>query len=166
MTTRAEELARQFSAANREFIATVDAVSEDDWQNLCPAENWTVGVTAHHVAYGYPLLMDVMQALTNGESRPITMEMIDDLNAEHARTFAGCTKAETLSCLRDDGAKAESAIRGLSDADLEATHDLPLLGSDPVTLEQFVRALFIGHHALHLPSIRSASPSASALHMR
>jgi hypothetical protein len=161
MGNRSELLARQFEAANREFISTVEAVSDEDWTNVCPAETWTVGVTAHHVAYGYPMLIEVQDALVAGESRPITMQMIDELNADHAKQYADCSKEETVRLLREDGERAARSIRSLPDDALDTRHHLPLLGDEPVPLERFINALFIGHHAAHLPSIRDAVPSAS-----
>ncbi len=160
MGNRSEELARQFEQASREFTETVEMISDDDWGKVCPAENWTVGVTAHHVASGYPMLNDVLQALTAGESRPITMDMIHQVNAEHARNHANCTKEETLLILRTEGQNAASAIRSLPDDALDTRHDLPLLGSEPVSLETFIQALYISHHEAHLPSLREAAPSA------
>lgn len=161
MGRRSEELAREFEAANQQFVATIEDVSPEDWTALCPAENWTVGVTAHHVAYDYPILVDVLEALARGESRPLTMEMIDELNANHASQHADCTKAETLELLRQDGAAAAASIRALDDSALDTRHDLPFLGDRPVPLEQFIRTGFIDHHAAHLPSIRVTAPSAT-----
>jgi hypothetical protein len=161
MTDRLDKLARQFEDANREFTETVGSVSDEDWRNLCPAENWTVGVTAHHVASSYSLAVEVLQALAVGEARPVTMKMLDELNAEHALQYAGCTREETVRLLRSDGEKAVGAIRSLSDEALDTRHDLPFLGEQPVRLEQFINSCFIGHQEAHLASIRNAAPSAN-----
>jgi hypothetical protein len=160
MGARSEELARQFEESNQEFIATVELISDEDWNNMCEGENWPVGVTAHHVAYDYPVLTDTMQALAAGESRPLTMEMINDLNAKHAQDHAVCSKEDTLRMLREEGARQAEAIRALEDEDLDRTHDLPLMGPEPVPLHQFISAILIRHHHMHLPSIRAAAPSA------
>jgi hypothetical protein len=39
MAARTERLARQFADANLRFSETVKSVSDEDWRNLCPAEN-------------------------------------------------------------------------------------------------------------------------------
>ena len=45
--------------------------------------------------------------------------MLDEMNAKHAKDFAGCTKADTLA-LHEKGVKAAAAVvRGLGDAQLE-----------------------------------------------
>jgi hypothetical protein len=161
MAARIEFLARQFENASREFTQTVKSVSDEDWKNLCPAENWTVGVTAHHVAVSYEMAIDVLQALAAGEARPVTTRMLDELNAEHASQHADRTREETVRLLRSNGEEATAAIRGLPEEALDSRHDLPFLGDQPVTLEQLVSICFIGHHDAHLPSIRAAAPSAN-----
>ena len=166
MATRTERLAREFEDANQEFTETVQVVSEEDWRNICPAETWTVGVTAHHVADSYELAIDVLQALAAGESRTVTAEMLDELNAEHAVRHAGCTREETVRLLQSNGEKASTAIRSLPDEALDTSHEVPYLGDEPVTLEQFVRICLTGHHGAHLPSIRDAAPSATRTKVR
>jgi hypothetical protein len=163
MGARSEELARQFEQANQEFTDTVAAIPEDEWGNLCPDENWSVGVTAHHVGYDYPILTDTMLALAAGESRPLTGDMIHELNAKHATEHSGCTKQETMQLLQVEGARQAAAIGGLTDEDLDRRHDIPLFGPEPVPLELLITAIMIGHHGMHLPSIRAAAPSARAV---
>jgi hypothetical protein len=47
--------------------------------------------------------------------------MLDEMNARHAREFAGCTKPETIALHREGAAAAAAAVRGLSDAELAET---------------------------------------------
>ena len=49
MSTKAENLAKRFTAFNNEFAAFVESCPEKDWSRLCPGENWPVGVVARHV---------------------------------------------------------------------------------------------------------------------
>ena len=161
MGKRIGRLVREFEDINQEFTETVKSVSDEDWKNICPAENWTVGVTAHHVATSYTLAIDVLQALAAGESRTVTVEMLDEMNAEHAVRYADCTREETVRFLETNGEKAAAAIRGVPDETLDTRHQLPFLGEEPVSLEQFVDICLIGHHWAHLPSIRNAAPSAA-----
>ena len=50
MSARAESLAKQFEARAAEMTATIEKLSEADWKKVTSAEQWSVGVTAHHVA--------------------------------------------------------------------------------------------------------------------
>ena len=166
MAARTEQLAQRFEYSNQRFIATVESISDADWSNVCPAENWTVGVTAHHVGDSYSMAIDVLQALAVGLSRPVTIDMLNELNAEHARKHADCTRDETSRLLRIEGARAAAAIRSLKEESLDTTHFMPFLGNTPVSLEQFVDICLIRHHDAHLPSIRDAAPSASSASYR
>src|SRR6266700_1064092 len=107
MSGRAEELARRFEQANGELIKAVESCSDEQWRKTCSGEQWSVGVTAHHVAVSYGPIAGLVQALTS--------DMLDAGNAEHARQFAGCTKRETVDLLRGGGQAAASTVRGLSD---------------------------------------------------
>jgi hypothetical protein len=93
------------------------------------------------------------------------MQMLDEINAEHALQHADCTRDETVRLLRVDGQKATSAIRSLPDEALDSRHILPFLGDQPTSLEQVISICLIGHHEAHLPSIRNAAPSASRVTM-
>jgi hypothetical protein len=157
MTARTEELARQFEDSSDTFVNAVESVDEQDWNNLCPAENWTVGLTAHHVAYSYPILVDVMRDLAAGIPRPLTYEYINEVNEEHAREFADCGKTETVAKLRQGASETAAALRELDDSALDVRHDLPFLGAEPVTLERFISSVVIAHNRSHLESIRSAA---------
>ena len=49
MGGRAEGLAKRFEQANDDVIATVQNCSDEQWRKTCPGEQWSVGVTAHHI---------------------------------------------------------------------------------------------------------------------
>ena len=95
MSGRAEELAKRSEQANDELIAAVQSRSN---------EQGSVGVTAHHVGTSYGPIAGMVQALATGQPvPPLTAELLDASNAEHARQFAGCTKEETIELLRSGG---------------------------------------------------------------
>jgi hypothetical protein len=158
MGARAEALAERFEAINREFIATVEAASPEDWGRTCQAEDWSVGVTAHHIGVSSGAVAGFVQAIATGqEVPPITKEMIDEGNAQHAVEYATCTKEETLELLRRGGEQAASILRGLSDEQLDRTAVLAAMGGAEVSAQQMTEMVLIGHAENHLQSIRSAS---------
>ncbi|MGH7396540.1 MAG: maleylpyruvate isomerase N-terminal domain-containing protein [Candidatus Rokuibacteriota bacterium] len=120
MSARAESLAKHFEAQAAEMTAVLGKLSDADWKKVTPAEKWSVGVTAHHVAGGHEGLLGIVKTIASGQSIPnFTMAMLDELNAKHAREHAGCTRAETLALHERGAAAAAAAVRALSDAELD-----------------------------------------------
>ncbi len=151
MTERAEALATKFEAANNDLIATVEAASDEQWKTVCAEEGWSVGVVAHHIAGGHPLIAGLVGALASGVDIPaLTMEQIDQSNKEYAVEFASVNKDETLEMLRTGGAAAAVAVRGLSDEQLDRTSTV-MAGAPDMSVEQVIENVLIhsvtGHHA-------------------
>jgi hypothetical protein len=73
------------------------------------------------------------------------MDTLHQMNAEHAKQSADCTKTETLALLRKK--------RGLSDEKLDRS--VPVLGGPPKTAQQMVEQVLIGHMQEHHGSIRA-----------
>jgi hypothetical protein len=152
MAGKGETLARQFDAKVQEATKVIEGLSDADWKKTTAAEKWTVGVVAHHIAMGHAGIAGLVQTVAAGGSNSdFSMKMLDEMNANHARDFAGCTKAETLQLHRDNAAAAAAMVRGLGDVELarsgKAMKDLP-----PMTAEQGVGYL-ISHIDQHVASI-------------
>jgi hypothetical protein len=155
MSTRAETLATEFEARAAELTAVIEGSTDGDWKKVTAAEKWTVGVAAHHVAGGHEQIAGLVRTVASGQSVPnLTMAMIDEANARHAREHAGCTRAETLELHKRGAAAAAALIRGLSDAELDRTGTV-LTGMPPMSAEQAIRRVLIGHVSGHLASIRA-----------
>jgi uncharacterized damage-inducible protein DinB len=154
MGERAQTLANRFDEVNREIISTVDKCSDVKWRAKCAGETWSVGVVAHHVAESHAGIARIIQTLASGQPLPnVTTEMIDQRNAQHAQQHASCTKQETLDLLRKNGDSAAATVRGLSDEQLKLSGTLRM---GPMTAEQVVENILIGHAKGHLASIRAA----------
>jgi prophage DNA circulation protein len=118
MGAKSEPLAKQFEAKVQETMATLEKLGDKDWTKVTEAEKWSVGVTAHHLASTFEPISEIVEAVATGTSKESTMEMIDQLNAKHAKDYANCTKAETIELLKKGAAVAVAVIRGLSDDQL------------------------------------------------
>ena len=154
MGAKSEQLAKQFEAKSRDAMATLEKLSEADWTKVTDAEKWPVGVTAHHLASVLEPVSSMIKAVAAGQAPgDLSMEMLDEMNARHARDFAGCTRAETIDLHRKGSATAAATIRGLSDAEL-ATSGIVLKGVPPMTAEQLVQGALLGHIDEHYGSIR------------
>jgi uncharacterized damage-inducible protein DinB len=120
MAQRAAALAERFEAMNQQLIETVEGCSDAEWRMTTSREGWPVGVVAHHVAAGHTAIAELIRLAATGQPEPaMTLEMLDQANAAHARQHANCTKVETLELLRRNGAAAVTIVRGLTDEELD-----------------------------------------------
>jgi len=157
MGARAEQLASKLDESCREINGVVKRLSDAEWKKVTSAEKWPVGVVAHHVAEGHAGISRLVQNLAKGQPMPhMTMDMIHAGNAKHAKEQANVTKAETLSLLRANGAKAVTIVRGFSDAELERSGTV-LAGMPPMTAAQAIEGILINHVHEHLGSIKATA---------
>jgi uncharacterized damage-inducible protein DinB len=155
MSERTEALATQFERANDALISRIESLTDAQWKAICADEGWTVGVTAHHVAQGHGVITGMAQAIAAGQTLPpMTWEMLNEGNAKHAQEFAGVSKTETLALLRQSGPAAAAAVRSMSDDQLQRSASLM---GNPMTAEQIVQGILIGHVTQHSASIQQAS---------
>ncbi|MCI0890515.1 MAG: DinB family protein [Chloroflexi bacterium] len=156
MAERSEALAAKFEAANNDVIATIEAASDEQWKTVCADEGWSVGVVAHHIGGGHPLIAGLVQGLASGaDIPPLTSEQLDQANAQHANDHANCTKEETLEMLRTGGSTAASAVRGLTDEQLDRSSTV-IAGAPDMTVEQVIENVMIGSVTGHHASIKKA----------
>ena len=86
---------------------------------MTEAEKWPVGVTAHHLASVLEPICAMIKAVAAGQAPgDLSMEMIDEMNARHARDFAGLHPGGDDRAAPEGHATAAATIRGLSDAEL------------------------------------------------
>lgn len=154
MGARAETLAKQFEAKAAEMTKAIGALSDADWKKKTASEQWSVGVTAHHVAGGHEGIASIVRSVAAGQSIPgFTLEKLHEGNAKHAREFAGCTKAETLALHEKGAAAAAATVRALSDAELDRSATV-ITGAPAMTAQQVIENILINHIGEHLGSIR------------
>ncbi len=162
MAERAEALATRFEEANAELAAVIEGCTDAQWRATCKGEGWSVGVTAHHVAFDQDHITKWFTAIATGRPLPPPAEGgLDASNARHAAQYASCTKAETLDLLRAGGVVAARAVRALSDEQLDR-ESLPTPGRPAWTAGGVVERILIGHVVNHMASIRAAIGGQSA----
>ena len=155
MSARAETLAKQFEAQAAEMTTAIEKLTDVDWKKVTTAEKWPVGVTAHHVAGAHEPIAGIVKTVASGQPMPpFSSAALDEMNAKHAKDFAGCTKAETIELHKKGVAAAASTVRGLSDAELDKSGTV-LTGMPAMTAQQVVENVLIGHVKEHLGSIRA-----------
>jgi PhnB protein len=154
---KSEGLAKQLEAKAAEALATLERLTDGDWKKVTQAEKWTVGVTAHHIAGVLEPICGMIETIASGRSpEPFSPRAIDEMNARHARDYAGCTRAETLALLRKGVAVATATVRRLSDAQLSKRAKV-MSTMPPMSVEQLVTGGLLAHMDEHFGSIRKTA---------
>jgi hypothetical protein len=158
MSSKTEALATRFEEASKDFANKIERLNDQEWRAKTPEEGWTVAATAHHAAGSTaPISMMVQAAATGSEMPSITMDGLHQMNADHAKQFANCSREETLALIRQTTGPAASIVRGLSDEQLNGKAMLPI-GME-MTAEQIIENVLIGHITGHGASIGAALPA-------
>ena len=156
--TKGADLATKFEATNEDFINRIQGLTDQQWAKECEETGWSVGVTAHHLAESHATLGQLIAGVASGNSvPPITPDMLNTINAEHAQRAANVTRNETLQLARTSGAQAAQILRGLTDEQLQRTLEMPgPSGPASMTAESITENILIGHMGMHLPMIDRA----------
>jgi uncharacterized protein (TIGR03083 family) len=155
MGAKTGALAAQIDDKAREAVATLEKLGDADWKKVTAAEKWTVGATAHHLAGGLEAVAGIVSGLVAGAPPRggFTRAMLDQMNAQHARDHADCTRTETLALFRKGAAAASAVVRGLSDDQL-AKSGTVFTDAPPMTAEQLIMLGLVSHIDEHMGSIR------------
>jgi DinB family protein len=154
---RAQELADRLEQGARLLTQLATTLTHAQWQIRVPGDGRTVGVLVHHVASVYPLEIQLAQAVAAG--RPVMGVTLDDINqleATHARMYAGVAKETTLDLLRRNSAAAAVAVRAMVDEQLDRIAVVSLYGNAPVTCQFVLEDRAVRHSYDHAASIKIA----------
>lgn len=157
MGEQANALAERFEAVNREVIALVEGLTGPQWQQICPGENWSIGVALHHIAVSYTGIADWVVRLAQQKPIRTSHDQINDINGQHAAGVEDYTREITLALLEANGAAAGQVVRQLEDAQLDNSAPfLPAGEGKSRSCRQIIEHVLIGHPVGHLKSIRQA----------
>ena len=111
MSKRAESLAARIEEGAKVLAAFAEKLSDAEWRKPMVTGNdrRTVGVVVHHVAFVYPIEIDLAKTIASGKAADVTWEAVAELNANHAKDQAPVTKAEALDFLRKNSKAAADA---------------------------------------------------------
>jgi hypothetical protein len=156
MGARAEALAGQFEQANQAVIDCVLGNHGADFSVACPAEGWTAAALGGHIAMGHVGILNnlVKRAVDGEEIPPFKMSDFDEGNAKFASENAAMPLDQIVARLRENGALAAAYVRSLSDDDLDRATTLATMGDQPVTAQQLIEWVLIGHAREHGQSLR------------
>ena len=157
MSKRSDALAERLEQGARELGDFAASLSEAEWQSRVPHDGRKIGVVVHHVATVYPLEVQLAQAVAAGNPVVgLTMETINNMNAEHAGKNDDVTREATLELLRRNSADAATAIRDLTDEDLDQAVPVSLYGDATLTCQFVLEDHAVRHSYHHLARIRAA----------
>jgi len=155
MGAKAEALAKQFEAKVQEATTLIEKLTDAEWTTITAAEKWSVGVVAHHVATAHEGISRIVKTVASGQPMPhFTLDMLNQMNAQHAKEHAGCTKSETLALHKKNAGAAAALVRGLSDGELQKAGKV-LADAPPINVESIVTGILIHHIDEHVGSIRN-----------
>lgn len=156
MSKRSYELARRLEMGAVALEAFAASLTDLEWQSRVP-DGRRIGVVVHHVANMYPIEIQLAQQLAKGHPvEGVTWEVVNNINAEHAKQFDQVGKEEALALLRKNSAAAAEAIRKLTDEELDQAATVSLNANAPLTCQFMLEDHAVRHSYHHLAKIRAA----------
>lgn len=157
MNHRAEVLASTLEEGANALATLAATLTPAEWQTRLPGDGRKVGVVVHHVASVYPLEIELARKLAAGGAlTDVTWDSVHEMNAAHAREHDAVAPEETLALLRRNAAAAATAIRSLTDGQLDRVAPNSLYGGAPLTCQYMLEDHAVRHSFHHLARIRAA----------
>jgi hypothetical protein len=154
---RANALAERLEGGARALAAVASRLTDAQWQARIPKDGRKVGVVIHHVATMYPLEIQLAQTVAAGNPiAGVTWDAVHDINAKHATEQDSVTKEAALELLQRNSTAAASAIRALTDEELDRAAPISLNADAPLTCQFFLEDHAVRHSYHHLARIRAA----------
>jgi hypothetical protein len=152
---RARALADHLEQGASALATFASALSDVEWQTRVPKDGRKIGVIVHHVASVYPLEIQLAQTLAGGKPvTGVTMDDVDAMNAAHAKAHDAITREAALDLLRRNSAAAATAIRSLTDEELDRAAEASLYSDAPVTCQFMLEDHAVRHSYHHLARIQ------------
>ena len=157
MKSRAEVLATTLENGAEALATLASRLTPQEWETRLPKDGRKVGVVVHHVASVYPLEIELAQKLAAGGAlTDVTWDAVHEMNAGHARENDLFTREEAVSLLRKNAAAAATAIRTMTDGELDKVAPNSLYGGAPLTTQFMLEDHAVRHSFHHLAGIRRA----------
>jgi DinB superfamily len=159
MSRRAELLADRIEEGAAGLAAFAEGLSETEWRTPMSTGNdrRPVGVIVHHVAFVYPIEVDLARAIAGGKAvTDVTWDVVAGLNGKHASDQAAVTKAAALELLRKNSREAAAAVRAFTDEELDRAAPFSLAHGAPVTAQFVIEDHPVRHSWHHLARIRKS----------
>jgi DinB superfamily len=157
MSRRSAALAARLEQGARSLATLAAGLTQAEWATQLPGDGRTVGVVVHHVAFMYPIEIELALVLASGNPvTGVTWADVHQINAKHAQAHGQVTKEEALDLLARNSAAAASAIRALTEDQLDQAAPLSLNADAPLTCQFMLEDHAVRHSWHHLAGIRRA----------
>jgi DinB superfamily len=157
MNKRSEALAARLEAGAAALASFASTLTDTEWQTRLPGDGRKIGVVVHHVASVYPIEIQLAQALAGGNAiTAVTWDVVKVMNHDHSHAQDGVTREAALSLLAGNSAAAATAIRALSDEELDSAAPVSLNSDAPLTCQFMLEDHAVRHSYHHLARIRAA----------
>jgi DinB superfamily len=154
---RAGLLADRIEKGAAELAAFAAGLSDGEWRTAMSAtDRRTVGVVVSHVAFVYPIEVELAQTIAKGKAVPTSWKDVAQLNANHAGDNGEVTKASALEALAKNSREAAAAVRKLTDKELDTAAPFGLSYGAPVTAQFVIEDHALRHSWHHLAKIKEA----------
>lgn len=155
MNARAQALAEKIQAFNRDMLDCVQNCNDDDWQKICKAEDWPVGVVARHVGDGHYQVVELAKMIIAGTPLPNwTMDAVVQMGNDHAREHSDSTREEVLTVLEANACSLNEFITTLSEDELDRQGQMALIGGN-ISAQGILELIILQSGGEHLKSIRA-----------
>lgn len=144
-------LAEEIADANAEFIAFVETCSDKDWKTTCRSERWSVGVVAHHIAWGHERSANWIKAIRSGIPISGSPQAHNASNALKAVQVAGISRDEVVFLARRNADRLVALLRSLAHDEFRRSVPFGPAGGRALAIEGLGR----GHLDRHLASMRA-----------
>lgn len=155
LNTRGNALAERLQLGANTLATFAEGLSDSEWNKPVAGDGRTIGVVVHHVASVYPLEIELAKVLAKGN--PITeatIEVINQMNAEHAKEFASVNKREAINLLRKNSKVAADSVRAFTNAELDNSATVSLNANAPLSAQFFIEDHALRHSFHHLEKIK------------
>src|SRR2546421_10402180 len=107
-------LAEEIADANAELITLIESCSEPEWRSTCRGERWSIGVVAHHIAWGHERAAAWVRSICNGIPIPGSPQAHNASNAVKAAQVAGISRDEVAFLARRNADQLVALFRSLT----------------------------------------------------
>jgi uncharacterized damage-inducible protein DinB len=144
-------MAEEIMDANAELLAFIETCSDQEWKATCRGERWSIGVVAHHIAWGHERAAGWIGSIYNGIPIPGSPQAHNASNALKAAQVAGISRDEVAFLARRNADQLVALFRSLADEDFRKSVPFGPSGGRRLSVDGLGRS----HLDRHLASMRA-----------
>jgi hypothetical protein len=152
---RIASAADDLEEANRELLAFLGSLTDEQWRAAHTRDGWTLAAAAYHVADGYRIHMGWLDLVRRNQPVPGVPEDLDALNARTVADASELTPRDVLIATQTAGRLLVAYVRDLEPSELAASASHGPLARPEVSVD-FLLDITAWHVRDHLRGMREA----------